>query len=139
MNTYFCTSSSLNPEPQLDLSSSLSLKLICSLLLDVNTKQYGPFATCKHSGQSIPTGRRGFVEGWPICIGFQADCVNGRRRGWEGLIKQGHYTKKTTFWTQQMAQRGVRLLTFSTEGTTQWVPQTIRSLYLEPFMSKSLN
>ena len=51
MNTYFCTSTSLNPELQLVIFSP-SLKLICSLLLAVNTETMVPSKHANTQGKT---------------------------------------------------------------------------------------
>ena len=124
VNTYFCTSTSLNPELQLVIFSP-SLKLICSLLLAVNTETMVPSKHANTQGKTYQQKGKVLLKGWPVAQGFHADCVNGRRRGGRVWSSRA-ITKKTTFWTQQMAQQEVKFLMFSTEGTTQWAPQTIK-------------
>ena len=62
MNTYFCTSTSLNPELQLVIFS-LSLKLICSPPLAVNTETMVPSQHANTQGKTYQQKGKVLLKG----------------------------------------------------------------------------
>ena len=88
MKTYFCSSTNLNSELQLAIFS-LSLKLICSPAAYCKYGNNRPSATCKHTGQNVPTESKGlgFVEQQVTCKMLLRWLCEGEKKRWEGLVQ----------------------------------------------------